>query len=100
MKSTIALTILLMCAGLAHATVFRTYLSVTGNDVNPCSRDQPCRYLPAALAQTEVNGEVTILDSGEYNVGTINITQGVSVAAAPGVRAVIVAGLAGPAGGT
>ena len=94
--SVIASTVLFMCAGLADATVFHTYLSVTGNDANPCSRDQPCRYLPAALAQTEVNGEVTILDSGDYNVSSVNMSQGVTVAAAPGVRAVMVADVANP----
>jgi len=97
--SMIALTVLFMCAGLADATTFHTYLSVTGNDANPCSRDQPCRYLPAALAQTEVNGEITILDSGEYNVSLVNVHQGVTVAGAPGVRAVMVADLSSPNSG-
>ena len=95
--STIAMAVLSMWAGLADATAFRTYLSVMGNDANPCSRDQPCRYLPTALAQTEVNGEVTILDSGDYNVSPVTITQAVTVAAAPGVRAVIVADGTDPA---
>ena len=89
-------TVLFMCAGVANATAFHTYLSVTGNDANPCSRDLPCRYLPAALAQTEVDGEVTILDSGDYNASAVTMTQGVTVAAAPGVRAVIVADRSNP----
>ena len=98
--SVIAMTVLFLCAEPAHATAFHTYLSAEGNDANPCTRDQPCRYLPAALAQTEVNGEVTILDSGDFNVGTVTTHQGVTVAAAPGVRAVFVVDASDPSAGS
>ena len=35
----------------AQAQLFRSYLSSTGNDANPCTVQAPCRLLPAALGK-------------------------------------------------
>jgi parallel beta helix pectate lyase-like protein len=51
----------------------RTFVSAAnGNDANPCSRPLPCRNFAAALLQTDLDGQVIVLDSGGYGVVTIN----------------------------
>jgi hypothetical protein len=75
----------------AHAQLFRTYLSSTGSDSNPCTRPSPCRLLPAALAATADNGEVWMLDSANYNTAEVWITRSVTVLAIPGVIGSLVA---------
>ena len=36
---------LLLFASVAHAQLFRAYLTADGNDANPCTLPQPCRLL-------------------------------------------------------
>ena len=68
----------------AQAQLFRSYVSSTGNDANPCTVQAPCRLLPAALAAVKDGGEVWMLDSANYNTGPVNITKSVSILAIPG----------------
>jgi hypothetical protein len=68
----------------ANAQLFRTYLASTGNDANPCNLAQPCRLLPAALNAVTPGGEVWLLDSANYNTGTVTITKSVTILAIPG----------------
>jgi hypothetical protein len=76
----------------AHAQSFRTYLASYGSDGNAgCTVAAPCRLLPAALNAVVDGGEVWILDSANYNAGTVNITKSVSILAVPGQIASIVA---------
>jgi hypothetical protein len=77
--------------GIAEAALFRAYLSTAGNDANPCTVVQPCRLLPAALAAVANGGEIWIMDSANYNTGTVNITKSVNVVAIPGALGSIVA---------
>ena len=66
----------------------RTFVSAaTGSDSNGCTRPAPCRNFAAAMALTDVNGEVVALDSGGY--GATTITTSVSLVAPPGVHAAI-----------
>ena len=67
----------------------RTFVSVSGSDTNACSVAAPCRSFGAAVAQTQVGGEVIALDSGGY--GPVDISQSVSIIAPPGVYAGITA---------
>jgi parallel beta helix pectate lyase-like protein len=68
----------------------RTFVSAgTGNDSNPCTRQQPCRNFASAIAATAVGGEVIVLDSGGY--GTVLITGSISLTSPPGVYAGITA---------
>jgi hypothetical protein len=53
-------------------TAIRTYVSITGNDTNPCSLTAPCRHFQAAVNATSVGGEVDALDPGGYGSFTIN----------------------------
>jgi hypothetical protein len=81
----------LLVSGVASAGLFRAYLSANGNDANPCTLQQPCRLLPAALAAVEESGEVWILDSGNFNTTTVIVTQPVTILAVPGALASLLA---------
>jgi hypothetical protein len=63
----------------------RVFVSASGNDANPCSRNQPCRTFSKGMTVVDAGGEVIALDSGGYGPFTIN--KAVSVIAAPGVYA-------------
>lgn len=95
--SRLALIALLLGAPAAQAQLFRAYLSPTGIDTNPCTLQQPCRLLPAALAAVASGGEVWITGSANYNTGTVNIGKSVSIIAVPGVVGSFVTLGGGPA---
>ncbi len=95
--SRLLLTVLLLAAPAAHAQLFRAYLSPTGSDANPCTLQQPCRLLPAALAAVITNGEIWLTGSANYNTGTVNIAKSVSIIAVPGVVGSFVTLGGGPA---
>jgi len=51
-----------------------------GNDANPCwSPLAPCRTLQNAHNKTAPDGEITVLDPGDY--GAVTITKGISIVA-------------------
>jgi parallel beta helix pectate lyase-like protein len=67
----------------------RTFVSAgSGSDANLCTRQLPCRNFVAAMAQTDSEGEVVVLDSGGY--GAVTISQSVTLVAV-GVHAAITA---------
>jgi hypothetical protein len=90
-----ALATLLLCPA-AQADLFRAYLSITGNDANPCTVGAPCRLLPAALNAVTSGGEIWMLDSANYNTGPVAIAKSVTILAIPGEVGSLVA-LGGPA---
>src|SRR4051812_35357585 len=92
-----ALLAALLMSGAAQAQLFRAYLSVSGNDAGPCTVASPCRLLPAAVNAVAAYGEIWILDSANYNAGTVNITKSVSILAVPGAVGSFVASAGGPA---
>jgi hypothetical protein len=65
----------------------RTFVSTSGDDSNPGTKDAPCRNIQAALAKTAAGGEVVAIDSGEY--APFVVDKAVTVAAAPNVYAAI-----------
>ncbi len=75
----------------AQAASFRAYVALNGNDANPCTLQQPCRLLPAAIATTNAGGEVWLLDSANYNTGPVNIDKSITILAVPGVLGSVVA---------
>ena len=88
--SRFAALVLLSSLSLAsEAGTFRAYLSVNGNDANPCSLSAPCRLTDAALTAVNDGGEIWFMDSGNFNLGTLNITKSVSIVAVPGAIASI-----------
>jgi nitrous oxidase accessory protein NosD len=81
---------LLLAPAVAPAQAFRTYLAANGIDGPACSRAQPCRLLPAALAAVADGGEIWMLDSANYNTDTVNITKSVTILAVPGALGSVV----------
>jgi hypothetical protein len=67
----------------------RTFVSALGVDTNLCSRTQPCRNFTAAMALTDVDGEVIVLDSAGY--GAFTPTKALMIVAPPGVYAGVTA---------
>jgi|RhiMethySRZTD1v2_1073278.scaffolds.fasta_scaffold20156_4 hypothetical protein len=86
----------LFATGAAQGALFRAYLASDGSDVNPCTLASPCRLLPAALAAVNSGGEIWMLDSANYNTGTVSITKSVSILAIPGAVGSIVSVGGGP----
>ena len=68
----------------ATAALFRAYLSSAGQPGNDCSLLHPCRYLTDAVAAVASGGEIWILDSANYNQGTVDINKSVTILAIPG----------------
>jgi hypothetical protein len=82
--STIAITI---AASLpAQAQRARVFVSVNGNDGNPCTAVSPCRTFQAAHDAVLAEGEISVLDTGGY--GTLIINKAISIVAI-GVQASI-----------
>ena len=86
-----ALLATLLLSMSAQALLFRAYVASDGNDANPCTLPQPCRLLPAALAAVADGGEIWMLDSANYNGGTVVVAKSVSIVAVPGAIGSVVA---------
>jgi hypothetical protein len=90
--STIAINI---AASLpAQAQRARVFVSVTGNDANPCTAGSPCKTFQAAHDAVLAGGEISVLDTGGY--GTLVISKAISIVAV-GVEASIAIPLGGTA---
>lgn len=77
--------LLLSCLGFvstARAEGSRSYISATGSDNRPCSRNSPCRTFDGALTKTDAGGEIVAMDTGTYEPTTV--TKSITLAAAPG----------------
>jgi hypothetical protein len=61
----------------AHAQATRTWVSGTGDDVNPCSRTAPCKTFAGAISKTAAGGEIDTIDPGGY--GTVSITKSITI---------------------
>src|SRR6516164_1494405 len=86
--STIAISI---AASLpAQAQRARVFVSVNGNDSNPCTALSPCRTFQAAHDAVQAGGEIDVLDTGGY--GPLNITKSISIVNPGGVVASIATG--------
>ena len=71
-----------LTAALAQAQFSRTYVSAaSGSDGNSCGLGAPCRSFQRAHNQTNDQGEITVLDSGDYtNPSTsLTITKSISI---------------------
>jgi hypothetical protein len=61
----------------AAAQATRTWVSGTGDDVNPCSRTAPCKTFAGAISKTAAGGEINCLDPGGY--GAVTITKSITI---------------------
>jgi hypothetical protein len=75
----------------------QVFVSVSGSDQNPCLQAFPCRNVEAALSVVGNGGEVWIVDSGDFNQVTVNITKSVTIQAVPGALANLWATAGAPA---
>ncbi len=66
-----------LCSTPASAQFFRTFVSGTGSDSNPCTRTQPCLTFQRAHDNTFASGEIDVLDPGGY--GPFTITKAISI---------------------
>ena len=66
----------------ARADGARSYISPSGSDNRPCSRNQPCRTFDGALAKTDAGGEIVAMETATYEPATIS--KSITLAAAPG----------------
>jgi hypothetical protein len=85
-----AMSFLLTCLSLtatALADGSRSYISPSGSDNRPCTRNQPCRSFDGAQAKTEAGGEIVAMETGAYDPTTI--TKSITLAAAPGADVAI-----------
>jgi hypothetical protein len=64
-------TTIMLQLGCAQAQATRTWVSGTGDDVNPCSRTAPCKTFTKAVSVTAAAGEINCLDAGGFGVATI-----------------------------
>jgi hypothetical protein len=60
-------------AAPAHGALFHTWVSHSGNDANACTLTSPCASFTRALSQTGDGGEITCLDSGNFDAFTVTI---------------------------
>jgi hypothetical protein len=58
-------------AAPAWGQATRTWVSGTGDDVNPCSRTAPCKTFAGAISKTAAGGEINCLDAGGFGAVTI-----------------------------
>ena len=85
-SATIVLVLSLLTTIDATAGGQRSFVSgISGVDVGTCTLTAPCRAFDYAITQTNVGGEVIVLDSAGY--GPVAITQSVSIIAPAGVYA-------------
>ena len=86
MKSTSLVYSVLAAAFLAFASAmpahaaFETFVASNGNDANGCgSPASACRHISHALSVTDGNGEITCVDSANYNEIAVTITITVTI---------------------
>ena len=61
----------------AQAQASRTWVSGTGDDVNPCSLAAPCKTFAGAISKTAEGGEINAKDSGGF--GSVTITKALTI---------------------
>jgi hypothetical protein len=83
----VVFALLLPASALAQAT--RTWVSGTGDDVNPCSRTAPCKTFAGAISKTASGGEIDAQDPGGF--GTLTITKPITIDGGGGQVASILA---------
>jgi hypothetical protein len=76
-----------------HAQAPRTYVSGTGDDLNPCSRTQPCKTFAGAIAKTAAGGEIDALDAAGY--GTVVISKSITIDATGTLGGILAASVNG-----
>jgi hypothetical protein len=88
------LVVVALATTFACAQASRTWVSGTGDDVNPCSRTAPCKTFAGAISKTAAGGEIDALDPAGY--GAVTITKAITIDGGGGqVASVLVSGTNG-----
>jgi hypothetical protein len=83
----------MLYASPAAAQATRTWVSGTGDDVNPCSRTAPCKTFPGAISKTAAGGEINCIDPGGF--GAVTIVKSMTIDCSQTLAGVLVAGTNG-----
>jgi hypothetical protein len=83
----------LLYAAPGHAQSMHTWVSGTGDDVNPCSRTSMCKTFVGAISKTAAGGEISVYDPGSY--GSVTITKSISIVDVGAKASMLVAGTTG-----
>src|SRR2546429_9037947 len=89
-------TMLLACLFVtlsAFGQATRTWVSVVGDDVNPCSRTAPCKTFAGAISRTAAGGEIDALDPGGF--GAVTITKAITIDGAGTNASILASGFTG-----
>ena len=89
LASVLALLAVLTLSVAVQAQNTRAYVAKSGDNANQCSDTSPCQTVTKALSVVDPGGQVVIIESGDYDKFTIS--KSVTVAAAAGVNAAVVA---------
>src|SRR4030095_2062021 len=65
----------------AQGQLARAYVSRNGNDADACTRNAPCRQINRGLSAAQTNGEVIVLNTGNFQPFTVS--KAATVSAAP-----------------
>src|SRR5579863_4571248 len=88
MNKTLALALFVFaCLAPGFAASDIVYVAYNGLDTHPCTRVFPCKTITHALTVVNAGGQVIIVGSGTYD--NFTITKAVTVAAEPGVVAIL-----------
>jgi hypothetical protein len=63
--------------GPVVAPTGRTFVSASGDDASPCTRDAPCLTFAAAQRNTQAGGEIDVLDPGDF--GPVTLTESITI---------------------
>jgi hypothetical protein len=93
LSSVAAMLALLLGAAPALAQQVRTWVSGTGDDLNPCTRTAPCKTFGGAISRTAPGGVIHVLDPGGF--GAVTITKALSIVTDSNVGAITALGTTG-----
>src|SRR5687767_8342177 len=85
--------LILSLASVAQAQATRTWVSVVGDDANPCSRTAPCKTFAGAISKTATNGVISTLDPGGF--GAVTITKSITIDGSDQIAGVLAAATTG-----
>jgi hypothetical protein len=77
----------------SHAQSMHTWVSGTGDDVNPCSLTSMCKTFVGAISKTAAGGEISVYGPGSY--GSVTITKSISIVDVGAKASMLVAGTTG-----
>ena len=93
LKPLIFSLVVLALPSIATGQANRTWVSGLGDDMNSCSRTNPCKTFAGAILKTNVAGEINVLDPAGY--GTLTISKSITIDAPRSFGQILAGGLQG-----